>query len=396
MIVKQYIKDFEDMGLGMFVHFGLYSVIGRGEWAQNQIPIPMEKYVKTMSDFKIKGSWAEELVGTAKDAGCRYITLTTRHHDGFSLYDTCGLNEYDAPHSATGRDLVREFTDECRRQNIVPFFYHTLLDWWKPEFKTDFKAYLRYLRASVELLCKNYGKIGGFWFDGKWSNEEGDWEEDALYSLIRSYQPDAMIINNTGTERLGATGHIELDSVTFERGKTTRRNDADAPKYLASEMCQIFGEYWGYAEKCLRYKPFSEILTNLADCRRAHANFLLNVGPMSDGSLSLRDRGYFEMLGVWMRINKNAVYDSEPCDCPTGSESDFVLYNRKNGRYYLVMTGDSRREVSFTMDRPVLSVRCLDEDQPTPFAREGDRVRFTPRPYAFGTDLVVRVAEIEV
>lgn len=396
MIIKQYIKDFEDMGLGMFVHFGLYSVIGRGEWAQNQIPIPMEDYVKTMSDFKIKEKWAEELVSTAKDAGCRYITLTTRHHDGFSLYDTCGLNDYDAPHSATGRDLVREFTDECHRQNIVPFFYHTLLDWWNPEFKTDFRAYLRYLRASVELLCKNYGKIGGFWFDGKWSNEDGDWEEDELYGLIRSYQPDAMIINNTGTERLGVAGHIELDSVTFERGKTTRRNDADAPKYLASEMCQIFGEYWGYAEKCLRYKPFSEILTNLTDCRRAHANFLLNVGPMGDGTLSLRDRGYFEMLGVWMRINGNAVYDSEPCDYPTGTKEDFILYNHKNGRYYLVMTGDSRREVTFAMDRQIKSIRCLDEDTCTPFVQEGDRIGFTPRPYAFGTDLVVRVAEIEV
>lgn len=396
MIVRQYIKDFEDMGLGMFVHFGLYSVIGRGEWAQNQVPIPMEEYVKTVSDFKIKENWAEELVCTAKNAGCRYITLTTRHHDGFSLYDTCGLNDYDAPHSATGRDLVREFVDECRRQDVVPFFYHTLLDWWKPEFKSDFKAYLRYLRASVELLCKNYGKIGGFWFDGKWSKEDGDWEEDELYGMIRSYQPDAMIINNSGTERLGATGHIELDSVTFERGRTTRRKDADCPKYLASEMCQIFGEYWGYAEKCLRYKPFSEILTNLMDCRRAHANFLLNVGPMADGRLSLRDRGYFEMLGVWMKINGSAVYDSEPCDYPTGSEEDFLLYNHKNHRYYLVMMGKSYREVTFTMDKPVKSVRCLDEDYPTPFVQEGDQVRFTAGHYAFGTDLVVRVVEIRV
>ncbi len=396
MIIKQYIKDFEKLGFGMFVHFGLYSTIERGEWAQAYVPIPVEEYEKSVADFKVKESWAQELVSAAKKAGCRYIVLTTRHHDGFSLYDTCGLSDYDAPHSPTGRDLVREFADECRRQDIIPFFYHTLIDWHKPEANADFKAYLKYLRASVELLCKNYGKIGGIWFDGIWSDATDDWEEDELYAVIRKYQPDAMIISNSGTANLGGKGHIELDSVTFERGNPFRIDMTNQPKYLAGEMNQIIGEYWGYAKKCLRYKPFSKILGNLIDCRRVHANFLLNVGPMGDGTIPPRDMGYFEMLGVWFEANGEAVYDTEPTDYRVlTSDRDFILYNEEKDCYYLYMLGKPDDEAEFEFGRTVKAIRCLDEDKNTAFEQCGGRVKFKADNYAFGTDYLVRVAKIE-
>lgn len=396
MIIKQYIKDFEKLGFGMFVHFGLYSTIERGEWVQAYGPVPVEEYEKSIADFKVKESWAQELVSTAKRAGCRYIVLTTRHHDGFSLYDTCGLSDYDAPHSPTGRDLVREFADECRRQDIIPFFYHTLIDWHKPEANTDFKAYLKYLRASVELLCKNYGKIGGIWFDGIWSDATDDWEEDELYAVIRKYQPEAMIISNSGTANLGGKGHIELDSVTFERGNPFRIDMTGQPKYLAGEMNQIMGEHWGYAKKCLRYKPFSEILGNLVDCRRVHANFLLNVGPVGDGTIPPRDMGYFEMLGVWFEANGEAVYDTEPTDYRVlTSDKDFILHNTERDCYYLYMLGKPDDEVEFEFDRPVKAVRCLDENKNTAFEQCGGRVKFKADNYIFGTDYLVRVAKIE-
>ena len=265
MIVKQYIKDFEKLGLGMFVHFGLYSIIGMGEWVKFTHDIPIDEYKKNMSKFKVSKDWAHELVRTAKEAGCKYITLTTRHHDGFSLYDTCGLNTYDAVHSAAGRDLVREFVDECNKQGIIPFFYHTLIDWSVQYDESTFSKYLEYLRASVEIICKNYGKIGGLWFDGMWDHRDWNWEEDALYGMIRKYQPEAMIINNTGMDRLGMQGHIELDSVTYERGQPVTIDLNDRPKYLASEMCQIFGNYWGYSPEDIDYKPVKEILGNLID-----------------------------------------------------------------------------------------------------------------------------------
>ena len=141
MIVKEYIKEFEKLGLGMFVHFGLYSILGKGEWAKCSLEIPDEDYYEPLpKQFDPKPDWAKDLVSVAKQAGCKYITLTTRHHDGFSLYDTCGLNTYDAPHAKCGRDLIREFVNACNEQGIIPFFYHTLLDWHDESYKTDFSA----------------------------------------------------------------------------------------------------------------------------------------------------------------------------------------------------------------------------------------------------------------
>ena len=127
-------------------------------------------------------------------------------------------------HTPAKRDLVREFVDACREEDILPIFYHATLDWSRPEFDTDWDAYLEYIRKSVEILCKNYGKIGGMWFDGNWSKKEADWKLDELYGMIRRLQPEAMIINNTGLSQQGKTGHPEIDSVTFEQGQATPMN----------------------------------------------------------------------------------------------------------------------------------------------------------------------------
>ena len=162
----EYIENFKKMGFGMFNHFGLYSVLGKGEWALEIDKLDHNKYNELTKKFNVKKDWAKKLVKTAKATGCKYITLTTRHHDGFSLYDTKGLNDFDAPHSAAGRDLIREFVDECNKEGIVPFFYHTLLDWYNPDYKNNFPKYIDYLVRSIEILCTEYGKIGGFWFDG--------------------------------------------------------------------------------------------------------------------------------------------------------------------------------------------------------------------------------------
>ena len=158
-VAPQYIKDFEQLGFGMFVHLGLYSQLGQGDWVYEIHKMDMKEYVKLFDTCAI-GSM-EHIVDVAKSAGCKYITLTTRHHDGFSLYDTRGLNTYDAPHSPVGRDLIAEFVDACRKADIVPVFYHTTLDWWHPDFNDDFDKYLDYLFKSVEILCTHYGKIGG-------------------------------------------------------------------------------------------------------------------------------------------------------------------------------------------------------------------------------------------
>ncbi len=406
MIVKQYIKDFEKLGFGMFVHFGLYSVYGKGEWAKLLLQVPDEEYDALIPQFRPKPDWAKELAAAAANAGCRYMTLTTRHHDGFSLYDTQGLNTYDTVHSM-GRDLVREFVDACREYGIVPFFYHTLLDWHEPSFQNDFQEYLDYLRKSVELLCTNYGVIGGIWFDGTWSKPNDDWQEDALYGMIRSHQPNAMIINNTGLSALGALGHPELDSVTFERGKPQPMNMEGAPKYIASEMCQVFADHWGYAREDFNYKAPGDMIRDLATCRRFGSNMLMNVGPMEDGSVRPIDAAMLDLMGQWVRIFKEAIYEARPAQIPVeNKDCDFLL---KNGdTYYLFccdlpMSGDpnvARVQSAnytdiFSLAEPVSRIAWMDNGKPLPFRQENGQVTVHTEPFSYGRNLVVRVAKIE-
>lgn len=406
MIVKQYIKDFEKLGFGLFVHFGLYSIVGKGEWTKKNNNIPDDEYYSLTEKFNPVENWATELAKLAKKAGCRYITLTTRHHDGFSLYDTCGLNTFDAPHALCGRDLIKEFVDACRKYDLVPFFYHTLIDWHEETYKTDFCEYLKYLRSSVKILCTNYGKIGGIWFDGMWEKPEANWEEDELYGLIRKYQPDAMIINNTGMVARGALGHIELDSITFERGKPLPINMDDSPKYIASEMCEILCDHWGYAREDLNYKSPALLLEEFADCRKCGSNFLLNVGPKADGTVPAIDMAYMELLGDWVNYFKEAVFLPRPTDIVIdGKEKDFILKNGKD--YYLFcydlpMVADSNvalfkegfYEDSFNLSENIISVNWLDDGKALDFSQNGQRVTIKTEPFDYGRNLVVRVAKI--
>lgn len=406
MIVKQYIKEFEKLGFGMFVHFGIYSVLGKGEWSMHSTDISEEDYFKLCDSFNPVADWAKQLVTAAKQAGCKYITLTTRHHDGYSLYDTCGLNELDAPHTC-GRDLVREFVDACREQGIIPFFYHTLLDWHEESFNKDFPEYLRYLRKSVEILCTNYGKIGGLWFDGMWSKPDADWEEDELYRTIRANQPEAMIINNTGLSALGQLGHIELDSVTFERGKPSPLNMEGAPKYVASEMCQVFADHWGYTAEDLNFKSPADMIRDLTICRRYGSNLLMNVGPMGDGTLRQMDAAIYNLMGQWVAINGEAIYEPRPSGIEVENKpDDFILV--KDGTYYLFcdklpMSADPnvalRRAENFKdvfkLDKKIKKITWLDNGEEVAFEQDGENVVVKTAAYRYGRQLVVRVAKIE-
>lgn len=407
MIVKQYIKDFEQLGLGMFVHFGIYSQEGKGEWLQALHGIPAEQYQKLAATFCPKENWAAELAETAKNAGCKYINITTRHHDGYSLFDTCGQNTYDAPHSC-GRDLIREYVDACRNAGLIPFFYHTLMDWYHPDYENNFPKYLQYLRDSVEILCKNYGKIGGIWFDGMWHKPDADWEESKLYATIRACQPEAMIINNTGLSAGGRLGHIELDSVTFERGKPQPLNMAGAPKYVASEMCEVTCDHWGYAREDLNYKSAGQLIRELADCRRYGSNMLLNVGLMGDGSMSLMDRAVFDTVGRWVSCFGEAIRKPVPTGIEIADKpNDFIL---KDGCHYYLFCNDlpmvadpnvarnDEREYNskFCLPGKIKSIQWMDNGEDVSFSQNGENVTVETVPYRYGRNLVVRVAKISV
>lgn len=393
-----YIERFEKLGFGMFVHFGLYSVVGKGEcYLQSDHNPDINKYQKLTEKFKVAKNWAQDIVKTAKSAGCKYITITTRHHDGFSLYDTCGLNNFDAPHSACKRDLIKEFVDECNKNDIVPFFYHTLLDWYNCDYNADFSKYIDYLIKSVELLCTNYGKIGGLWFDGMWDKPKENWQEDRLYATIRKHQPEAMIINNTGLSELGKVGHREIDSVTFERGKPAFVDNTD--KHRAGEMCQVLNDHWGYAKDDCNYKPIRELIENLVDCRSFNCNFLLNIGPLGSGKVKLIDKCILKEIGKWIRANKNFIYNVKASELT--AKNAFVL---KDDKYYYAVMKDipmkASMNVTFQGDikDAVISKKIKNAvwlDNGGKIEIENDN-KIISEPFIYGTSYSVRVARFEL
>ena len=403
------ISRFEKLGYGMFIHWGLYSQMGQGEWIQNYTKPTKEEYAKLAETFTAEDFDAAEIAKIAKNAGMKYITLTTRHHEGFSLFDTKGLCDFDAPHSVAKRDLVAEFADACRVEGIIPFFYHTTLDWYQDSFENNFDEYLDYLNKSVELLCRNYGDIGGLWFDGNWSKPDADWKENELYATIRKYQPEAMIINNTGLSRRGEPGNIEIDSVTFERGRPTKMDRKGMEKYLAAEMCQTMNEHWGIGADDFCYMSPKEIIENLTACRKVGANLLLNVGPTATGKIPGYEREALLRVGSWVKKYSNIIYDAQPTDI-MGQDKDFAL--TLNDKIYLFVYnlnagGDANVSIgghgngmrSFSnINKQVKSVRWLDNDESLKFTSSGDAGLLTINAtgFPYGTNLVVRVAEVTV
>lgn len=399
-IAKKYIADFEKLGFGMFVHMGLYSEIGHGEWIAHREGTEETVYKKLTETFCPKSM--EEIVLTAQNAGAKYITFTTKHHDGFSLFDTKGLSDFDVMHSAAGRDIVREFVNACRKYDIVPVFYYATYEWWNQDYYHDFNKYLEYLRKSVEILCTEYGKVGGFWFDGNWSQTVYDWKENELYATIRKYQPEAIITNNTGLSAQGVVGNPEIDCVTFERGRPEPLDREGASKYITGEMCESVNAHWGLA-KDYNFKSPKKLIEELCECRKVGANFLLNIGPNTDGTVPIMPKAIMETIGEWMKMFGDAIYGTKPCWYQTGTRN-FVL--EKGSNVYLFCLDLCRRgsadvtyiegtEGEFVFENfpyELKDICWMDNAEKLEFRHEENSLVVNFTGFEYGIDYCVRVA----
>ena len=407
-VPEKRIAHFEKLGFGMFIHWGLYSQLERGEWTFDLHKDSIDKYPDCFNNFTAEDFDAKAICQLAKKAGMKYITLTTRHHDGFSLYDTKGLSDYDVMHTPCKRDLIKEFVDACNEEGLMPMLYHTTLDWQHPDFNNDFDAYLEYLRKSVEILCTNYGKIGGLWFDGNWSKRGADWKLDELYGMIHRLQPDAMVINNTGLSEQGKTGHPEIDSVTFEQGQATVMNREGMDKYVAAEMCQTMNRHWGIAVNDLDYKSPRQMIERLCHARKVGANYLLNIGLTGQGGVTKITEALLEIIGQWTSMAKESLYEGKPSTMLCNEDKDFVL--EKDGYAYiyvhdLPLLGPKDVVVAYektdgdhsvrNVNRKVKSMKWVDNNEELLFTQDDDVLKYRATGYYYGTQLIVRIAKVE-
>jgi len=338
MIVKRKLDRrlewFPRARFGMFVHFGLYALLGRGEWVMYHENIPREEYEKLMRRFNPHRFDADEWVGTAKRAGARYITVTTKHHDGFCLFDS-SLTDFKITNTPFARDLIGELVEACHRGGMRIIFYYSQPDWHHPNFvhrKGAFKdlqyerpgdepnwpKFLEYVEGQIVELCTKYGRIDGIWFDGVHKTER-EWRGRHLYQLIKHYQPDAVVNDRAGYG----------DFFTPERQLSFR---ASAAGYTVESCQSICQEAWGYRRDATLFSS-TFLIESMVRMAAAGGNYLLNIGPKPDGTLPADQVQRLEEIGDWLRVYGKAVYDT--LGCPLSHESDEMLYTRRGKRLYL-------------------------------------------------------------
>jgi alpha-L-fucosidase len=256
-----------DARFGMFIHWGLYSVYGRHEWVMENEGIPVAEYEQTAKRFKPEPNAARAWAKLAKKAGMKYMVMTTKHHEGFCHFDS-KLTNYTSPKSGPGRDLVREFVDAARAEDMRVGFYYSLMDWHHPDGalcandEGARRRFVDYIHGQVRELCTNYGKLDVLWYDVNWPLKPDGWEAVKLNTMVRELQPDILINNRTG---------IPEDFTTPEQ---TIRAYAEP-----WEACMTMNDSWGYQKADDNWKTPKNIVRNLIRCTRDNGNYLLNIGP---------------------------------------------------------------------------------------------------------------------
>jgi alpha-L-fucosidase len=295
----QRLRWWQDARFGMFVHWGLYSQLGRHEWVMNRERIPVEEYEKLADTWQPKPRPAREWARLAKKAGMKYMVMTTKHHEGFCLWDT-KLTDYNAVQRGPKRDLVAEFVDACREFDLRIGFYHSLMDWHHPDGARCAKdeaarrRFVDYIHGCARELCTNYGKIDVFWHDVSWPLPTPEaWESRKLNGMIRRLQPGILINNRAQTAEDFGTPE---ETVRAEK------------KGRAWEACMTFNGSWGYMPAAIDWHPVRSVLSMLRTAAGGNGNLLLNIGPAPDGSVPPEATERLVPVGKWLAKNGEAVY----------------------------------------------------------------------------------------
>jgi alpha-L-fucosidase len=290
-------KWFVDARFGMFIHWGLYSILGRGEWAMYLERIPGAEYAKLARRFSPTRCDIAQWAALAKQAGMKYCVMTSRHHDGFSLFDS-RVSSFTSAKTRAGRDFIREYVTAVREAGLRVGLYYSLLDWRFPGYwagpKKDPRGWARLVErvhAQVEELVTGYGRIDVLWFDGGWPWTAEDWKSRKLIGMIRRHQPH-ILINNRALWG-GDFGTPEQQII--------------AQKNLW-EACMTMNTWWGYYPADTNWKSTKQLVYYLLDCVSRGGNYLLNVGPKPDGTIPAPSVKRLTELGAWMAGNAASIH----------------------------------------------------------------------------------------
>ena len=321
-------KEFQDNKFGIFLHWGIYSMTARGEWYMNDRNIHRDEYAKLASGFYPSEFDAAEWVSAIKASGAKYITITSRHHDSFSMFDT-KESDYDIVDATPfKRDVIKELALECRKQGIKLHFYYSHLDWkredyplgrtgrgtGRPEGKENWNTYYQFMNNQLTELLTNYGPIGAIWFDGVWDQPENfDWQLEEQYALIHRLQPACLVGNNH--HRAPYEGE---DFQMFERDLPGENkagySDRQEVSALPLETCETMNRTWGYNIEDQNYKSTKALIHLLVRAAGKNANLLMNIGPQPNGELPAVAVQRMKEIGEWMATYGETIYGTRGGD----------------------------------------------------------------------------------
>lgn len=311
--------EFQDMRFGMFIHWGVYSILGDGEWVMLNQRIKFDTYKRLADFFNPQEFNAKEWVQIAKSAGMKYITITTRHHDSFSMFDTDAspYNIVDA--TPYGLDPMKELAEECKKEGIKLNFYYSLLDWARDDYSFgskivdgkpvngDWDSYIDFMKKQLTELLTNYGEIGCIWFDGHWERKTVDWRYDEIYSLIHELSPNTLIANNHHMTPIPGE-----DIQTFERDLPGENKGGYSKgvkvSQLPLESCATMAKSWGFNLNDKKFKSTKDIIHFLVKAAGKDGNLLLNVGPMPNGKIQPEFIETLKEVGEWTAKYGETIY----------------------------------------------------------------------------------------
>ena len=316
-------QEFRDAKFGVFLHWGLYAMLATGEWTMNNAKMNYKEYAKLAGGFYPSKFNAAEWVAAIKASGAKYICFTSRHHEGFSMFDTkySDYNIVDA--TPFKRDVLKELADECQKQGIRLHLYYSHIDWYRedavwgrtgrgtgrPNPEGDWDSYYTFMNNQLTELLTNYGSIGAIWFDGWWDQDQNpdfDWELPEQYALIHRLQPACLVGNNH--HQVPFEGE---DIQIFERdlpGENKAGLSGQGISALPLETCQTMNGLWGYKITDQNYKSTKELIQYLVGAAVNDANLLMNIGPQPDGELPEVAVQRLAEMGEWMKVYGKTIY----------------------------------------------------------------------------------------
>lgn len=396
-------EAFSSHRFGIFLHWGIYSMFGQGEWYMNNAGINRMEYAKAAHGFFPSRFDARSWVTAFKQAGAKYICFTTRHHDGFSMFATKQSDYNIVDGTPFHRDVLRELVDECRRQGLAVHFYYSHLDWMREDYpqgrtggrsgrdrsKADWKSYYNFMNAQLTELVRGYDP-DAIWFDGMWDHDGEqpafDWQLTEQYTLLHSLKPSLLVGNNHHT-----TPYPGEDMQFFERdlpGENSAGMSGQAISHLPLETCQTMNGNWGYSVQDQNYKSVDQLVRLLVGAAGKGANLLLNIGPMPDGELPSQSLDRLQGMGQWLDKYGETIYGTVAGDVPA---RPWGVTTRKGDRLFVHIFSHSDSSLFLPLKAKVKHAWTYDTRQPLHFSQTEDGVLLTLGQVPQGVDYIVEL-----